>query len=748
MTLAAVGTPITPTVSGLTFPIAPAAVHDAGGDHFIVVEVISTTAADWATALSSSNVTWDASPLVAHTSLTANSVVSTVFKGKVTAASSAVVTVTTNTGSPSIRVAAAEGSSTSGYSSVTLDNSNTVNTTTTLSPSITPAHGSGEFYFYFGFNSSSATSGSTSGYTYGQDANGNGTCFRGSCTSSAQQPAWGASDTISGIAVMLYEAVTSFPSAAALSGSGALTAAGTVAVPGAAVLAGGGSLGATAAVAIPAAATLFGIGSLTASAGVTAPGQGSATLIGTGSMTVGGIVGWNPGAALAGLGVLGLQETGTIEKSAALSGTGVLTAGASPALKFTAGLFGAGFLSIPQVAGGLVNGVGGAGTPMALPGSSQVAVAPPGSTNWQWLGTLGQVTALTYSYVCPGGADKMTCTVMVPAAYRTQLFNPGWSVKITRGGHDVWHGKLDEPQPSASGWTLTAVGNGNRGTDYVAFYAPGDVWPASEPDEIVNRAISRGLPWVNTGLNSSPYFSQFWLGQGVDPGAQTVTAFLNLITSRGGLTWYVNSQPGGVYAGDDLSVFPLPTVPNRLLVCTTPVARTLGGYVNSIFVRFCSVADNSSASPPVAASYDVVLAQDAASVAAHGTLEAYLDVADASVMTSAQAQAIGSNILQIYQAASFNGPFEVSYGQLLNMGGQAVDIGCDQAGGMVKLVLTDFAYGGSVAPNNPVTFIIGSYQYDDFKQVATVTPYQSLNENLSSLLSMTSTNMTPLTVAS
>ena len=41
----------------------------------------------------------------------------------------------------------------------------------------------------------------------------------------------------------------------------------------------------------------------------------------------------------------------------------------------------------------------------------------------------------------------MTCTVMVPAAYRTQLFNPGWQVKITRGGHQIWSGKLDEPQP-------------------------------------------------------------------------------------------------------------------------------------------------------------------------------------------------------------------------------------------------------------------------------------------------------------
>lgn len=540
MTLASVGLAITPTITGKTFPLTPAAVHDSGGDHFIIVEVISTTPADWATALSSSNVTWDPAPLVAHTSLTANNVVSTVFKGQVTAASTATVTVTTNAGSPALRIAAVEGSSTLGYSSVTLDNSNTVNSATTLSPSITPAHGAGEFYFYFGFNGNTATSGSTSGYTYGQDPNGNGVCFRGSCTSGAQQPTWGASDTISGIAVMLYEAVTSFSGAAALSGSGTLAAPGAVTVPGAAPLTGSGTLAAAATATTLASAALIGEGFITPGATVIMPGAGSAGLSGTGTLAAGRTVAYRRAVPLSGTGTLSARETGISQQAVALSGTGTLTVAGAATLKFTVGLFGAGFLSIPQVAGGLVNGVGGVASPLALPGSSQVAVAPPGSTNWQWLGTLGQVTALTYSYVCPGGADKMSMTIMCPASYRTQLFNPGWSVKIVRGGHDIWHGKLDEPQPSPSGWTLTAVGNGNRGADFLAVYS--GTWPAGQPDASINGAITRGLPWVNPGIGSP---SGIWLGQSVDNGAQTVAALLNLVTSRGGLTWYVNSQPGG-----------------------------------------------------------------------------------------------------------------------------------------------------------------------------------------------------------
>ena len=744
MTFSAVTT-FSPAVTGKTFPLAAT----TAGDWVLFGVVCTATQADWATALTSAagQVTW--SVLVSHALLPNNNVTETIFLGHVTATGSHTVTITTNAGSPTIRVGGQEFSNTSGFSAVTLDASGTIDVASAGKfPSVTPAHGAGDLYWSFIYDNGTGTAGSTSGYVYGTDTNGNLKAYNLSCANSAQQPNIGdtATDGSSGIAVMLYEAVTSVSGAAVLSGSGALAAGALVTQPAAAALAGAGALTATAAVAIPASAVLLGDGELAASAGVTAPGQVSAALSGTGALGAAVSAGFAEAASLTGSGTLGAQYTGVTQVTAALSGTGTLAVAAAAALRFTAGLFGGGFLSIPQVAGGLVNGVGGAGTPMALPGSSQVAVAPPGSSNWQWLGTLGQVTALTYSYVCPGGADKMTCTIMVPASYRTQLFNPGWSVKIVRGGHDVWHGKLDEPQPSASGWTLTAVGAGNRGTDFTAYYAV-TPWPNSEPDEIINRAISRGLPWVNPGLNSSPYFSQFWFGQQLDPAAQTVTAFLNLITSRGGLTWYVNSQPGGLYGGDDLSVFPLPTVPNRLLVCTTPVARTLGGYVNSIFVRFLQTADNATATPPVAAVYNVVETQNAASVAAHGVTEAYLDLADAPLMTSAAAQAIASQILSVYEAASYAGPFRVSYGQLLNMGGQAIDLGTDQASTRVKLILVDGGYGGEVVPG-PVEFTVGAYSYDDVAQVATLTPYQEIDASLSGLLSATSAAMTPLTVAS
>lgn len=383
-----------------------------------------------------------------------------------------------------------------------------------------------------------------------------------------------------------------------------------------------------------------------------------------------------------------------------------------------------------------------------MPGTSQVAVAPPGSSNWYLLGSYGQMTALTYSYTCPGGCDSMTCTLMVPASYRNQIMDPGWQVRVYRGGHIVWAGRMDEPVPVASsGWNFTAVGNGMRGADFLAIYS--DTWPANQPDESINNAIARGLPWVNPGVGQP---AGAWFGQAVDSGASNITALLTLLTTRGGLTWYVNSQPGGA-PGDDLSVFPLPTVPNRLLISTTPVPRTLGGDINTIYLRYEISADTTGtasdgSSTSVPAVYGLAVAQNAASVAMHQELETFVDLSDAGVMTALQAEEVGQAILQVYQRASFAGPFVGNYGALMNMGGTPVDPGTDQAGSVVRLVLTDFGYGGELTPGAPIQFIVGSYSWDDFAQTFTLSALNTLDQSITGMLSMESTILSPVTVAS
>jgi hypothetical protein len=116
-------------------------------------------------------------------------------------------------------------------------------------------------------------------------------------------------------------------------------------------------------------------------------------------------------------------------------------------------------------------------------------------------------------------------------------------------------------------------------------------------------------------------------------------------------------------------------------------------------------------------------------------------------MSSSAAQQVGYSALALYTRASFAGPFTVSYGQLLNSGGAPVDIACDQASNVCRLVLTDFAYGGEVTPA-PITFTVGAYSYDDFAQTATITPMQTLEMSLTSMLSAWNTTNTPIAAAS
>jgi hypothetical protein len=353
------------------------------------------------------------------------------------------------------------------------------------------------------------------------------------------------------------------------------------------------------------------------------------------------------------------------------------------------------------------------------PNASQVVTTAVDGSAPRWLGTLGHVTGLTYSFACPGGCDQLSCTLEVPARFRTDALNPGRIVQVVRGASIVWDGKLDEPTPGAGGWTVTAHGSGTFGTDFMARYTTD--WATTMPDQAINDAIGRGLRWVNNGVNGT---SGIFLGQRADSASMTITDLLNLCCTNGALTWYISCRP----RGNVLKLMALPTVPNRILVSSTPVARTLGGDYNTIWLRYESDADKN-----VPAVYHDVSATEPASIAAHGPMEAFEDLSSVGVQTSGAATLVGTNILKRYQRASFAGPFTVSPGQLLTTGGTPVDLGCEQAGGVCRLMLTDYGYGGEISPA-PVQFIVGGYSYDDDAQVATVTPFQAFRTDFAAML--------------
>ena len=48
----------------------------------------------------------------------------------------------------------------------------------------------------------------------------------------------------------------------------------------------------------------------------------------------------------------------------------------------------------------------------------------------------------------------------------------------------------------------------------------------------------------------------------------------------------------------------------------------------------------------------------------------------------------------------------------------------------------------------PINLIVGAYEYDDFLQSFSITPYNSVNMSLTGLLSMENTILTPIAAAS
>jgi hypothetical protein len=347
-------------------------------------------------------------------------------------------------------------------------------------------------------------------------------------------------------------------------------------------------------------------------------------------------------------------------------------------------------------------------------GSSQVRTLTPQGASSRWLGALGHINGLTWDHIYPGGANQMSCTVAQPPQWRTDALNPGRLVEIWRGASRVWHGILDEPVPDTTGWSVTAHGAGTYGNSFMADYT---TWTI---DNVINRAIARGLPWTNVGIGSLGFMQTV-----AEDASLTVTDFLNNATIQAGLLWNIDSRQGNL-----LTVQPPPSTntPDRILVCTVPNPRTLAAGLNSLWYTYVSAQTGSTQTDTTS------LVSNAAAILIHGNQEQQVDMTPAGLMTAAAAKAAAQNILNQYISANYAQAFNVYKGQYLTIGGSPIDLGTETAYPHVaRLILTDGSYGGEVV-QTPVTFVVGDYSYDDDSQMAAVTPYQSYKTDLQTLL--------------
>lgn len=378
---------------------------------------------------------------------------------------------------------------------------------------------------------------------------------------------------------------------------------------------------------------------------------------------------------------------------------------------------------------------------MWSPKQSQVATcAPDGVSDLRYLGALGHVGGLTYGYMVPGGCDNLTCTLMQPPLQRYTALNPGRVVRVYRGMSVVWEGKLNEPVESSNGWQLQAYGSGHYGDDFMSYHTN-----YGQKGDPVIKAIA-GTPGNGRGklrwVAPENWSDDLYLLQPPDSASVPITDYMNNVTGPHNLVWYVGR-------GNVLRVFEPPTTPpykvTRLLVVPDPVARTLAGYFTWLWIRYCSKAQNTKSASGGAAQFSLTSVANERQQDRHGPKETYADLSSVGQLSNAAAEDIGTDIMGKYQAANYAGPFTVTPGQLLNTGGTAVDLGCEQAGEIVQLVLGSGGYGGDVNPAPPVQFMSGGWEYNDETETGTLTPWLGVASDLATLLSNYTTTHQPKT---
>ncbi len=349
--------------------------------------------------------------------------------------------------------------------------------------------------------------------------------------------------------------------------------------------------------------------------------------------------------------------------------------------------------------------------------ASQVFTFNQNLTHPLSLGQAGIVSALKYSYKCPGGPDQMSCTLTtqdMSARNYSRTVRPGRIVQIMRGACSVWEGIMDEPVPGQNGWDLTAHGSGTYGDNY---QADTSTWDNNAP---VNAAIARGLRWRNPGISGG------WVPVSkVDNFSEDITTWLDNLVTQAGMLWYVDRF-------NILKVFnaPINRNPTRCIININPPMRNVNGVINHLYYRYVNSTNNRG---------KTTYATDNVANSVHsgkfGPMEGYLDMSQGGLMTATQAKNNATYVMNQYQSVSYSGPITVSPGMYTTIGGQPVDLGCERAGIVAKFLIGDTGFGGDLMPQ-PVTFIVGGVDYDDEAGTADITPLPTYRTDLGTLLAI------------
>jgi len=343
----------------------------------------------------------------------------------------------------------------------------------------------------------------------------------------------------------------------------------------------------------------------------------------------------------------------------------------------------------------------------------QVFSTAPDGTDRVCLDALGPISALRISTSINGDVGLSWQQRLDPKAHHG-AFAPGRLVTVPVSLSSIWQGRMGNPQRGTV-WSFTAAGRSTEPARWVALAATDN--NATHLDEVVDAAIARG--WTVTRPASLPTLTD---GSQVS-GSLKVGEALDQVTSQLNEWWTINRS-------GQLTAFTLPTSLSYILCAQdTAGGRTADNFVTDVIVLYTDTADFTTKS---------LTRSNTAARAKYGRIEDIYPLTDLGPITTTQAQAAGDNFLSVHAPRlKFTGAFQVAAGQLLNPGGTPVDLGIVQAGGLVRVLLTDpDAAAGETTFGGPVQIVIGQTDYDVDADVLTLTPLDTSPTGLANVLKL------------
>lgn len=336
----------------------------------------------------------------------------------------------------------------------------------------------------------------------------------------------------------------------------------------------------------------------------------------------------------------------------------------------------------------------------------------------RWLTTIAPWGDLEFSHNADGGCEAASWRIPVPRDYQHPALVRGKRVEVRFGANNVWQGRLSEPEQDDEGWTFHADGLRDAGGSGVrrGFLALNGLGESTTyPDDAIDQAIARGLPWTRpVSLSAVPF-----IDAGSADDLMTVTDLLDRWSTSVSKRWGVDAD-GVVYAATD------PTTP---LWHMTPGSGSFGyadeEYASDIYLRYYDTSF-------------VLQTAHATDVLAGDTLgvsEAGIDGRDYGALDASKALGYAQGLLDKGRARlAWTNAVSPSRWQLTTPGGAPACLALVKAQQMVRLHGVRDVQG---QPIPYVDFVIGRTRYTAVNDALAIEPVGLAPRSLADVLAVT-----------